>query len=84
MKATDILNKLSKEYLNLDAMEESELAEIQVKLKEISAAVREMASYCEGKQYAMQSRKAGKIDYALRFEQSCDVVYGRLPDWARW
>lgn len=84
MKTTDILHKLSNEYLNLDAMEESELAEIQVKLKELSETAKTLAAYCEGKKYAMQSRKSGKIDYALHFEESCDAVYERLPEWARW
>jgi hypothetical protein len=42
------------------------------------------ACYAINKATAMKCRKEGKITEALKYEQICDDIYGRLPDYAKW
>jgi hypothetical protein len=43
-----------------------------------------LAHYCEDKHRAMVMRREGYIEEALSAEASCEAIYQRLPEWARW
>lgn len=63
--------------LNLDGMEPEDLYELAV-------ALRELAFYADHKRHAMDWRKKGEINTALKHEQVCELSYKRLPQWAKW
>lgn len=43
-----------------------------------------LADYAGCKALAMRAREAGRIDEALHTERTCDSIYSKLPQWARW
>ena len=43
-----------------------------------------MACYAINKSCAIGLRLEGKIETALKYEQDCDLAYGRLPEDVRW
>ncbi len=47
-------------------------------------AVKNIQSYLVNKRIAMTMRLEGHINTALRYEDICDSIYARLPDYARW
>lgn len=44
----------------------------------------DLKHYACNKAVAMKLRLEGAIDRALAYEQICDAIYDRLPEWARW
>lgn len=61
-----------------------DLVKMRFECKEIAEAFKTLASYCEAKANAMECRLAGKITYALRFEEAAQAMYARLPKTFRW
>lgn len=69
---------------NLDSyIDAADLIAKREHLKELSQGFRDLAGYAESKGHAMEARLKGEIEMALRFEHACDVVYARLPEWAK-
>ena len=46
--------------------------------------VRDLANYARNKSFAMGCRAVGQIKTALVYETACDVIYDRLPEYAKW
>ena len=70
---------------NLDSfVDPSEAREARDKLEAVADAFHLLARYAEAKGDAMYNRLNGKIELASQLERACDVVYGKLPEWARW
>lgn len=53
-------------------------------LDNIATVLRLLADYAEIKANAMRYRLEGDILTAVRLERSCQRLYGKLPEWARW
>lgn len=82
---TNLENALASEIPNLDAnLDSKQLQAMRQSFKELSKVFNDLASYCEGKSYAMDCRNAGQITAALKFESAIESVYTRLPEWAKW
>lgn len=45
---------------------------------------RDLGCYASNKATAMQCRLDGKINVALTYEQICESIYARLPEYAQW
>jgi len=43
-----------------------------------------LAGYAANKATAMSCRASGNIKSALVYEKICDMIYQKLPKWARW
>lgn len=80
---------------NLDALDEGDLGKWRSEQFRIACASClqtgpewrarwHLIGYATHRVQAMKLRKAGDIQAAMRHEQECDVIYRRLPEWARW
>ena len=47
-------------------------------------AIKLLIAYAWNKSTAMQLRLDGSIDTAIKYENICNKIYGKLPDYARW
>jgi hypothetical protein len=47
-------------------------------------ATRNLAHYAWNKSTAMRCRLIGRITDALIYEEICEKIYARLPDFAKW
>ncbi len=47
-------------------------------------AAADLAAYASNKGAAMGCRRRGDIQTALTYEDICDRIYDRLPEFARW
>ena len=65
---------------NLDCMTQEELIAFWEKNKDGDRFQRNLASYARNKADAIECRRAGKINEALRIEDVCDRIYDRLPE----
>lgn len=63
--------------INLDEMSWLELGEAAVVLDDL-------AEYARKKRLAVAYRTDGNILESWHYEGQCEVIYGRLPAWARW
>ena len=82
---TNLENLLANKLPNLDCfVAPREAGAMCAEFKSISATFRNLASYCEATENAMQCRLDGKIALAIKFEDAAQHVYGQLPEWARW
>lgn len=52
--------------------------------REASEVLRNLSAYAELKGEAIEQRMSGNIDGALRLEETCEAIYARLPQWAKW
>lgn len=75
------------EVENLDGMSPEELRAYANSLSELAKAHSSASTtreYALRKADAMEDRMLGRIQQALDTEGSCDRLYGRLPEWAKW
>jgi hypothetical protein len=63
--------------VNLDTMGWTELGEAMLTFADL-------AEYARNKRLAVVHRADGKILEASHYESQCDILYVRLPAWARW
>jgi hypothetical protein len=63
--------------LNLDEMDWLELGEAAM-------VFADLAEYARKKRVAVAYRAGGNILEARYYEDQCETVYKRLPQWARW
>jgi hypothetical protein len=47
-------------------------------------ACQDLACYASNKATAIACRQSGNIQAALTYENIADLVYDRLPNWAKW
>ena len=62
---------------NLDCVDITDLDAYQ-------ATFKQLAFYCALKKNAMKERLQGRISYAIRYEDKCEDIYRKLPEWAKW
>lgn len=43
-----------------------------------------LSQYLNNKRLAMMDRNNGHIQSALNYECKCDLIWKKLPEWARW
>lgn len=48
------------------------------------AVVKALGHYAANKAVAMRLRAEGQVVSALQYEDICDRIYDRLPEWAKW
>lgn len=63
--------------LNLDAMDQDDLLELTLNMQLLTA-------YASGKWLAMQARRSGAVNAALKYEGMIDAIYKQLPEQWRW
>lgn len=72
-------------FPNLDGFPDAgDLTDFQTECKRLEAGLAKLRSYAEAKANAMTLRGQGKIVGAQRFEETADIVYEQLPEWAKW
>lgn len=92
--------EISNNVPNLDCMETNELWEfwkinrrpgrIQSaalfpdKPKGYVSATNDLSCYASNKATAQKLRLEGNISTAIMYENICDSIYNRLPEWAKW
>lgn len=64
--------------LNLDSIQEPS------DLRTIAATLKTLCSYATAKASAVELRASGRVADAMDFERDAQVLYNRLPAWARW
>ena len=47
-------------------------------------ATKSLGNYACNKSVAMRLRLKGNISAAIRYENICDSIYSRLPEYAKW
>lgn len=48
------------------------------------AVTRDIGCYASNRATAMKCRLEGKIQIAIQYEDICERIYQRLPQWAKW
>lgn len=72
-------------FPNLDGFTDpTDLGRFRGECQMVREAIQNLARYAEAKHDAMQLRTDGKIEDALRLEESADRIFSQLPKWARW
>jgi hypothetical protein len=80
---------------NLDSLSSEKLLELYQKIqshprimaKELGLSVRDAKqykAYAINKYTAMNCRTKGEIQAAMKYEDICDLIYGRMSKNARW
>ena len=59
-------------------------AEDSIAMIDAMRAVIYLYLYLVTKSHAMKCRLKGDIEYALRHEEACDLLYDQLPEQVRW
>lgn len=74
------------EVPNIDdhGVDPSEIDELRKEFVEIRDAMNELQAYCEMKRRAMTNRLSGRMSHAVKFEEAMEIIYKKLPEWARW
>jgi hypothetical protein len=65
------------EPINLDGFDSADL-------QEIAKVLYMLGNYAQHKECGMRNRANGNITAAEYDERQCELIYKRLPEWARW
>lgn len=77
--------ELSNALPNLDGYTDpNELNLFRIECKAVQKALKNLSSYAEAKQGAIELRLRGDIRRAQLFDTAADTIYARLPEWAKW
>lgn len=69
---------------NLDGFDPSEMRQFRAEATEIINALENLHAYAELREMAYDARVRGAIELAHRFERSGELIFKRLPEWAKW